>query len=716
MRSTVVNLDEHPLHPLLRPRSIAVVGASAKGNRGTRILQNLRRFNFAGTLSAVNPNARDIDGVPCFPSLRDLPDVPDFVAIAVPAAAAVEVAATAADMGVKAGLIIGGGFGEGAGQGKAEADRLRAICAETGLILCGPNCYGILNVHDGVAPFSGNIVEPLVPGHVGFVIQSGAISHAVHDSAIGRGLGISHVVTSGNELSVELSEYIDWMVEDDRTHVIATFIEGLKNPARFAQVAEKALAKGKPIIALKVGRTERGKRATLAHTGSVAGSDAAYEGMFQKLGVIRVDDVDEMREAILLFSSCRRPKGKGVAIASISGGMTSLLTDLSEMNGLSTPQPSETTLRQLNEILPAFGVANNPLDTTGALAERPEILGGVVSSFLSDPEVSVFALALNTPLGSEKQRTQYRTHARLLAEIQAGYEQPLVCFSMPSGAVDPEVQATLSAAGVPFLIGARPAVASIARWVSYEERRRLMAADRGRLADGGRIQTIEPNGRRFLAEREASELLAARGVPFVASRVARTADEAVAAARELGFPVVMKVNSPDISHKTEYGGVKLGLASVEDVAGAFSQIIDSVEKKDPQARIDGVLVQPMAAAGIEVLLGVTRDPNFGLQLVVGLGGIFVEVLKSVAMRSIPITEADAREMIAATPLSAMLKGFRGSGPADEDALVDAMLALSDAASDFGNAIQEIDINPFVVLPAGRGALALDGLIVIGEAD
>lgn len=712
------SLDEHYLRPLLRPASIAVVGASAKGNRGKRILDNLRRFNFAGKLSAVNPNARDIDGVPCFPTLRDLPYIPDFVAIAVPATAAVEVAATAAEIGVKAGLIIGGGFGEGAGQGKSEADRLRVICAETGLILCGPNCYGILNVHDGIAPFSGNIVEPLVPGHVGFVIQSGAISHAVHDSAIGRGLGISHVITSGNELSVELSEYIDWMVEDEQTHVIATFIEGLKDPARFARVAEKALAKGKPIIALKVGRTERGKKATLAHTGSVAGSDAAYEGMFQKLGVIRVDDVDEMREAALLFSSRRRPKGKGVAIASISGGMTSLLTDLSELSGLETPQPSDETRRQLDEILPAFGVANNPLDTTGVLAERPEILDGVVSSFLSDPEISVFALALNTPMGSERQRAQYRTHARLLAEIQVKHDQPLVCFSMPSGAVDPEVQTILSTAGVPFLTGARPAIASIARWVSYEERRRLMAADRGRLANGSAngSGSIEQTGRRFLAEFEASRLLAARGVPVIPSRVARTTDEAITAASEIGFPVVVKVNSPDISHKTEYGGVKLGLSTAHEVAGAFSQILTSVAQKNPQANIDGVLVQPMATTGIEVLLGVTKDPNFGLQIVVGLGGIFVELLKTVAMRSIPIAEADAREMIQATPLSAMLKDFRGSGPSDEGALVSAMLALSDAASDFGDSIQEIDINPFVVLPAGKGALALDALIVIGEAD
>ena len=328
--------------------------------------------------------------------------------------------------------------------------------------VCGPNCYGIANVHGRCAPYSGGIVEPLVPGNIGFVLQTGAVTHALHDTMIGRGVGISAIVTSGNEAVVELAEYVDWMLDDPATGVIALFIEGLKNPSRFAAVAEKALRVGKPLVALKVGRSEQGQRATLAHTGSVAGSDQAYEGLFRKLGVIRAEDIDDMRETLILLASPRRPRGPGFALASISGGITTMLTDLAERCGLDTPAPSAATQARLAAALPDFGIALNPLDTTGALVENPAMLAEVAAAFLSDPGIGCFAFALNTPLGT----AGHRQRARMLAEVQRVNEKPLVCFSVASAGIDPTTVDTLASEGVPFLMGARETIRAMRKDVT----------------------------------------------------------------------------------------------------------------------------------------------------------------------------------------------------------------------------------------------------------
>lgn len=703
----------HPLTPLMAPGSIAVIGASPRGNRGTVILENIRARGFAGPLWAINPKYDAIGDVPCFASLADLPQVPEFVAIALPAAASVQALREAAAAGVKAGLLIAGGFAEGSAVGTDLQAEIQTICAGSGMKICGPNCYGLVNVATGSAPYSGGIVDPLRPGRVGFVLQSGALTHALHDTLVGRGPGISHIVTSGNEAVVELAEYVDWMLDDPGTDVIALFIEGLKNPARFAEVAEKALRLGKPIVALKVGRTERGQRATLAHTGSVAGSDAAYDGMFRKWGVIRAEDIDDMRETLVLLASGRAPSGSGVGMASISGGVTTLLTDLAETCGLNTPAPSAETQARLRAALPDFGIANNPLDTTGALAEDPAILAAVAGAFLSDPAIGCFALALNSPLGTPG----HRKRARLMVEAQAGIDKPLVCFSVTSFGVDPELADTLAEARIPLLIGARETVLALGRWIWFHDRRRAMDADRGRLASGSGARPDLPAGQVVLAEHAATAVLSPYpGLRFTPQGRADSADAAASVADGLGYPVVLKIDSPDIAHKTEAGGVKLGLRDATEVRSAFAAIMASASAYDPDARLDGVLVQAMAPKGFEVLLGLSRHGSFGLQLAVGIGGTFVEILRQVSLRPLPVSRADAEEMIDETRLGELLKGFRGSGPFDRPALVEAILSLSDAASDLGDRLEELDVNPLLVLPEGEGVMALDALAVLRAED
>jgi len=694
----------------MAPAAIAVIGASPRGNRGRVILDNIRACGFGGRLYAVSPRHAAIGDLPCHARLADLPEVPDLVAIALPAAAAVAALREAAAAGVRAAVMIAGGFAEGAAAGEVLEGEIRAIARASGMRVCGPNCYGIVNVATGAAPYSGGIVDPLRRGNVGYVLQSGALTHALHDTLRGRGPGISAIVTSGNETVVELAEYVDWLLDDPGTEVVALFIEGLRDPGRFARVAEKALRVGKPIVALKVGRSDRGRRATLAHTGAVAGSDAACEGLFRKWGVIRAGDIDEMRETLVLLAAGRRPAAAGVAIASISGGVTTLLADLAEAAGLETPAPAPATLVRLRAALPAFGVALNPLDTTGALAEDPAILSGVATAFLDDPAIGCFALALNSPAGTPG----HHDRARTLAAIQAGTDKPIVAFAVASAGVDADLVATLAAARIPLLVGARETMLALGRWIGLDRRRRAMAADRGRPAAGTGRRAELPAGPAVLAEHAASALLRPYpGLRFVAGERAGSAAAAVAAAARLGHPVALKIDSPAIAHKTEAGGVRLGLLDAGAVERAFAAIMAGAAAHAPGARLDGVLVQTMAPRGLEVLLGIARHAGFGLQLAVGVGGTLVEMLGEVALRPLPLTPADAEEMIDETRLGRLLEGFRGSGRRDRAALVAAILALSDAASDLGPRLEEVEINPLIVLAEGEGAVALDALAVLG---
>lgn len=699
----------HRLDSLLRPRSIAVIGASAKGNRGARILRNLKRFGYTGQAYAVNPNYTEVEGFPCHPSLEDLPDAPEFVAVAVPAERAVDAIRSATRVGSRAGLIIGSGFGEGAGLGSDLAREIGAICFNTGFRLCGPNCYGILNVSEGMAAFSGNVVDPIVRGSIGFVLQSGAISHATHDTALGRGLGVSAIITSGNELNCELSEYVDFLVDDPATKVIAVFIEGLKKPAAFAAAARRALEANKPVIALKVGRSERGKRSTLAHTGSVAGSDEAYEGLFKSTGVVRVNDIEEYIETLLLMSSVRRPRTPGVALASISGGLTTLISDMSEEVGIELPPVGDATRSALGEALPDFGVASNPLDTTGLLAEKPEILPQVTQAFLQDPAISAFGLLFNTPRGCEPQRKLYLSHANVLQQAQALTDKPLFGLAVVSGRVDEEVAGILAQQGVPYLAGARAGLLAVRHWANYDARRHELLT---RVPAAPKKLGCNPlTSEQVYSERASMELLAPYGIRFPRRAQAATAADAAARANEIGYPAVLKVDSPDIPHKTEVQGVRLGLRNEVEVLQAFAEVIADARRHVPTARLEGVTLQEMARGGVEILLGVVRDPQFGPQLAVAPGGIFVELLRAAQVRRLPISRAEAAEMLNTPVLQKLLCGYRGAPPADVDALLDMMEGLSSAALDLGPMISEIDLNPVLVLERGKGALALDALIV-----
>lgn len=694
------------LKTLMTPESIAIVGASPKGNRGSKILANLARFRYPGRVYVVNPKYKEVQGFPCFPTAGDLPEVADLVAVALPAEPALEQLDLFGRMGTRAGLMIGGGLGEGGDV--SQRLTVEEICQEHGMRLCGPNCYGILNVRGGMAAYSGDIVEPLVPGNVAFVLQSGALSHATHNTSIGRGVGISHIITSGNEISVEMGDYLEWLVEDPDTSVIALFIEGLKKSETFIRASQKALALGKPIVALKVGRSVKGKSSAIAHTGSVAGDDTIYDGLFKRLGIIQVDDIDEFREMVVLLSRGGALSSSPFALCSLSGGITTLLADLSEEVGLDLPEPSVETVSRLSAVLPGFATISNPLDMTGQLFEKPDLLEPIVEAFAADENIGGIAVALNTPFANRHHLAQ----CKALVEAQKRSRKPLVCFSVSSAGVDEALATALGEAGIPFLLGAREAVLSLKRWGQYVDfRRRLTLVDSAPATSrpAGPARPRLERGQ-VLTEGRAISLLSGYGVPFAPQILARSADEAVKAALRVGYPVALKIDVEGVAHKSELNGIILGIRDEGDLRRAYGELVGRTVESVGGKTVNGVTVQKMVPSGLEVLVGVRADAIFGPQIVVGPGGVLVEMFKDVAVRGAPVSPGEVREMIKQTALGRLIGGFRGSPPFDEAALVEAILSVSAAANDLRDDVQEIDINPLIVLPHGRGVFAVDAVV------
>ena len=690
------------LASLLSPRSVAVVGASPRGNRGTAIIHNLQRFGFSGDIYVVHPSSEQVLGVPAYPSLDELPEVPEFVAVAVGAELAVSSVAQAGALGSRAGLVIASGFGEG-GAGQPHRDALVDAVRVHGMALCGPNCYGILNLAENFAGYSGEVVRPIEPGRVALVLQSGALTHTIMDTSVGRGLGLSHVITTGNELSVTLDEYLRALAVDEAVGVIGVFIEGIRDPESFASAARLAHANGKPVVALSVGRSQLGQRAAMAHTGALAGSSAAMSGFLDAHGVLQVDDVDEFRETLIAMSTLRRPCGPGAVLMSISGGGTGLLSDLAERVGLQLPQPDQRVSARLAEILPEFGSASNPLDATGAAAEVPQILSDAARALSGVNGAGTVAMALNVPGGSEGQEAFYRQQAQQLAKLKEEIDLPVVALSLATGVVDPVLWRTLRGAGIPLLLGARPALVALSRWLGWFDRGELRPrpepAARGEIFHGADVIVGAP----------ALDLIASAGVRTPQHLVVWSPQEVARAVDVVGGLAVVKIEATGVAHKSDIGGVAIGVT-----AASASQVADRILRDASAAKMDvrtcGFLVQAQVRGdAVEVLVGIVRDPRVGLVLSVGLGGVFVELGAAPTLAPLPVDRSTAEELTRQGPLARLLDGYRGAPAGDRAALVDVILAFSNLISALGDQIAAAELNPVMVLPTG--AIAVDALLV-----
>ena len=699
------------LAPLMKPASIAVVGASLRMTRATRVVANLQRFGYGGRIFPINPKYTDILGLTCYPDLASTPEPADTVVVAIPAEQVPGVLAAAVASGVRGAVVLSSGFAEAGPVGQQRQAELERLAVDDGLLICGPNCYGVFNIRLGAATFSADVAEPLRPGAVGLVSQSGGFSHAIGEYLMQqRCVGLSYIVSCGNQAGLTVEDYIAFLVEDEDTAVVGAFVEGFKKPALFRQAAARARDQRKPIVVLKVGRSENARQAMLAHTGSLAGTPEIIDAVLKQSGIVQVSSINEMIDTLTLLAAARRYTRRGwrVGIQSGLGGECGRASDAADRAGVELPPLSVSSVETLRSFMPDYANPRNPLDGTGAMHEDPWLFPQLFDVLLRDEGLDVLAVNLRINVPRPGAGAPSRQFSRAMAEaLRKGTDRLVVAFSSFSGGdLDQEVVGALADAGVPFLESTETAMLALR---NAREHRRFL--DRPAAASPGGVGRGEPrelNG--TLGNADATRLLRDFGVPLAETIAAKDSEEAVRAADRLGYPVVLKIDSLHIAHKTDVGGVRVGCDDATGVRAAFRDMLDEVRRRAPAARLDGVLVQRMIAGGREMILGVKTDPLFGPAIVCGFGGIFVEQLRDVSLRVPPVGPAEAAAMIAELRGAAILSGARGRAPADTGALAEAIVRLGALAETHRQTLRALDINPLLVLDDGRGVVAVDWLI------
>ena len=672
------------LDPLLKPRSIAVVGASEKSGAGSIVLDNLRRLGFPGRVYPINPKYDELCGWRCYDQLAAVPDHIDLVATLVSAGRALPVLAEAVRLGAGSAWILASGFGEAGPEGAALQAELVRFSRTHDFPVCGPNCVGFANLHAQAAGYSVALPTDISKGHVGAIVQSGAVCLGIANS--NRGLGFSTLISSGNEAVLDNADYISYLVDDPETRVILAFIEGFKSPARFELAAERARLTHKPLLVVKVGRSEVAQRATLAHTGSLAGSDAVHDAMFRRHGVVRLDNLDELLEAAELFLKAPMPAGNGVAFLTLSGGQIGLIGDQMQGLGLCLPELSDRAKSALAKVLPSFSAIGNPLDAWGA-GNFEETYPACMHILAGEPAIDLIAISRDSSPGIAPQEIrQSKVIIDAAAEMVAVSGKPMVVFSNIANGIDPAVKRHADDLGLPILQGTRASLRAIQELHRYAEIQRCFPRSVGarpvsaQAVDELRLElTGQPT---TLTENVAKRFLVAYGIRATHEVVARSAEEAVSLASEFQGPVALKIVSPDIPHKTDAGCVLLNLEGGNDISNGFATVLRNAITYRSDAKIEGVLVQEMAPKdAVEVIIGSNYDPEFGPVVVFGLGGIFVELLKESSLRMAPVSSDEAIEMIESTRGAAILRGHRGRPQADVAALADSICRLSHLAYD-----------------------------------
>ena len=700
------------IHKMLNPRSIAVVGATERMQYGGRFLRSAMQTEGRVNVYPVNPRYDQLLGVPCYPSVTDLPESPDAVGIIVPYHRVIPVLRESAEKGAGSAIVISAGFSERGVEERRQLQlELGSVARQTGVRVSGPNCLGLANVKNDIWACSSSSLSgmQLKSGNIGLVCQSGASAFGPFLSrAIARGIGYSYIVSTGNEADLEAADFARYLLDDDDTKVIALFIEGFKDARKFMEVARLAAERGKPIVAVKIGRSDSGAKAARSHTAALTGSDAAYDAAFKQYGVTRVHDWDKLLEVAQLLADSPPVTQRGVALVSHSGGVCSLTADNLGEAGLELPELSESARGGIDEILEGFGWAANPADITGHASR--DTVAPIMEYMISEPNVG--ALLVASSAGEEQAKHIIETrnrHDKLVAFLYTGNELGA------SNGLD-----LLKDSAVPVFHSPQNLASAIRQLHDYYDWRDgrsqsgfaalpdMSSEQRAALAG------LKSSKRAALTEREAKWVLKQWGIPSTLERRASNADQAANAAREIGYPVVLKIESPDILHKTEIGAIRIGVPDEPALRNAYDQIMNNVAAHAPNAEVKGVLVQEMVTDGVEVIVGASYDAQLGPILLYGLGGVFVEALRDVSLRLCPITRLDAADMIAEVAGSRLLHGFRGSPRADVEALKDALVSVSYMAANLENAIAELDINPLVALPEGRGVKALDALITVRQ--
>ena len=709
----------YDLSRLLDPQSVAIVGVSENPARiGGRLFKYLTKHGYKGHLSLVNPKYQELNGVACYASVSDIPVQIDCALIAVPEKYVLSVLSECADINVGSAVIFSSGFAEMGRSGKEAQNKIKELARTKNLRICGPNCIGLINFNSHTALSFSQLLEidTLIPGNIGFISQSGALGGSLVNRAQDKNIGLSYFISSGNEADLDVSDYLKHLVvHDDKTKVIAAVIEGIRDGAKFVEAAELAVSHRKPIIVLKIGETEIGKRAAVSHTGSMTGSDSVIDAVFNQQGVVRVRNYDELFQTASLFAQEQIPKGNRVGILTSTGGGGIIMADYYTKLGLMVPEPSQKTKDLASKEIAAFGKVANPFDLTGQIFSDPEMFKRCMKLFVEEDNFDIIQVNVSMVAG---QSSEYR--AAMILDAIEGNSKPIVTWWAAGSLSDPGINA-LNGSRVTLFRAPDRCARAVASLVKYHRQietprpdniPRRGSDDSPSLKEAGAmLQTADSS----LSEHQSKALLNLYGIPITREMVSTSAPDAVRFAEEIGFPVVLKVDSPDILHKSEANAIRVGIGSKEEIIQIYDVLIENARKYNSDARINGILVQEMIRGGSEVMIGMSQDPQFGPTIVFGLGGIFVEILKDISLRVVPLSSADAEQMVKEIKGYPILTGVRGKRRADIEAIVDALQRISRLAQDWKDTISEIDINPLIVYDEGHGLKAADALVVLKKS-
>ncbi len=696
------------IHKMLKPRSIAVVGATPRMQYGGRMLAAALKAGDRISVYPVNPRYDEVMGVKCYPSVSDLPEAPDVVGVVVSSSQVLDVLKESHQKGVRAAIIISAGFSErGTPEGRDLQMQVGAFARESGLRISGPNCLGLANVKDDVWVSSSSRGAEGLGGPVGLVCQSGASAFGPFlNRALDSGIGLSYIISTGNEADLDFSDFVRYLLDDDDTKVIAGFVEGFKDARKFIEVAKLAAERGKPIVLIKIGRSELGAKAAQSHTAALTGLDALYDAALSQYGVIRVSDYDELLEVSNLLANSPAPPAKGLAVVSHSGGISSLTADMCGQVGLDLPELNDDARDGINGVLKGFGWASNPSDVTGFANSDsfPEIM----QFMANDPAMGTLVVASS---GGDAQAEQVIAH-------RDRDKEKALAFLWTGSRNEPAGLDMLKKARIPVFYTPNKLATGIRSLLDYH----TWLGHRGQ-AGFPATPAISPE-QQIVADRLAATdlvslsehlskgLLSEWGIPITRETLVQNADDAVTAANEIGYPVVLKGDVSNMPHKTEAGLVKLDLRDESAVRAAYDQIISNAANAGAVGDgINGVSVQEMVLDGIEVIVGLSYDSQLGATILFGTGGVMVEVYNDVALRLCPIDESDALEMIGEVKGARLLEGFRGRPAADIDALIETLVQVSNLGAQLEGSLDELDINPLMVLPAGQGVKAADAVAV-----
>lgn len=694
------------LNKLLKPTSVAVIGASEKEGFGGDVCRNILSYvEDRSHVYFIHPKRDSVFGVPCYKSISDVPENVDLMVICTSQKTVIPLLQEGAKKGVGGAVVFASGYGEvGTAEGKQNEAELIAAAKELDIAVMGPNCAGFVNYIDNVQAFAFISAKRDRKGSVGVVSQSGQLCLSMMDDP---GMRFSYNISAGNGKIVQMEDYMDFLVDDEDTKVVSIYIEGVKNADKFAAVLKKAAEKRKPVVILKAGRSAKGGAIAASHTGSLSGSDASFDAVLKKFGAIRVDDLEELIAMSLMLSTMKRmPEKATFASMNLSGGETGICADVGSLNGIEYPDFTEETLKKLKEQLPSYASPNNPLDMTASLSYDADLYAGALRTVMDDPNIGMVLIGytLLLEIADPCIHYMYKGIEKVVQE-KGGNCKPIAMIPFAENTRNPEYQEKLFQIGVPVLpppVYAFKLLRHLADFIAYEPETKTLE-----LAVGH----PKSEETQALSEHESKQELKVYGVPVPDEVIVTSKEEAAQFVKNHPGPLVMKVESADILHKSDVGGVKLNVCGPEAVEKAYEEIMESVTAKRPDAHINGILTVPMLDAGVEIIIGVNNDPQFGPMIMVGMGGVFVEVFKDVALYPAPLKEEEALEMLKSLKSFKLLNGYRGTEKCDIKALCQTIVAISNYAQANKDVLKELDINPLFVYPEGKGVGVADALIV-----